>query len=158
MEASRSRARLALGVVAGVAALALGTAGIAAAASGGTPSTTTPPAAGSTAPAGPRGGQDPAQLGHGPGETLLTGATAAKVTAVVKAALPGASVIRVETDSAGSPYEAHMRKADGSEVTLKVSKDFKVTATEQGFGKGPGGGPPPSGQAPNATAPSGRAY
>jgi hypothetical protein len=52
-----------------------------------------------------------------------------------------------------------MRKADGSEVTLKISKDFKVTATEQGFGKGPGGGAPPSGQAPNGQqVPNGQAY
>lgn len=157
MEALRSRARLAAGIVAGAAAIALGTAGIAAAASGSSSTTTTPSG---TAPAAPQGApQDPAKLSHGPGETILTGATAAKVTAAAKAALPGATVIRVETDSAGSPYEAHLRKADGSEVTLKISKDFKVTATEQGFGKGPGGGAPPSGQASNGQqVPNGQAY
>jgi hypothetical protein len=157
MEASRSRVRLALGVVAGSAAIALATAGIAgAASSSSSSSTTTPAAGGAPAAAAP---QDPAKLSHGPGETLLTGSTAAKVAAAAKAALPGATVIRVETDSGGSPYEAHMRKADGSEVTLKISKDFKVTATEQGFGKGPGGGAPPSGQAPNGQqVPNGQAY
>ena len=158
MEASRSRVRVALGIAAGAAAVALATAGIAGAASSGTSSSTTPSAA-STAPAAPSGAQDPAKLGHGPGETLLTGATAAKVTAVAKAAVSGATVIRVETDSAGSPYEAHLRKADGSEITLKISKDFKVTKTEQGFGAGPGGQAPPNGQAPNGQAPpSGQAY
>ncbi len=54
--------------------------------------------------------------------------------------MPGATVIRVETDSAGSPYEAHLRKSDGTEVTVKVDSNFKVTATEDGFGKGPAGG------------------
>jgi len=153
MEASRSRVRLALGVLAGSAAIALATAGIAGAASGGTSSTTTTPVVGGApAATAPQGGQDPAKLSHGPGETVLTGDTAAKVTAAAKAAQPGATVIRVETDSAGSPYEAHLRKADGSEITLKISKDFKVTATEQGFGKGPGGGAPPSGQAPSGQA------
>jgi hypothetical protein len=46
-------------------------------------------------------------------------------------------VLRVETDAQGSPYEAHMRKSDGSEVTVKVDKDFKATAVEA-FGGGPG--------------------
>jgi hypothetical protein len=85
---------------------------------------------------------------------LLTGTTAAKVTAAAQAAVPGASIIRVETDSEGSPYEAHMKKADGSFVTVKVDKDFKVTKTESGFG-GPGpqgaGGPPPGRPAPGTT-------
>jgi hypothetical protein len=77
---------------------------------------------------------------HGPGETLLTGTTADKVKAAALAAVPGATIIRVETDSAGSPYEAHVTKSDGTQVTVKVDANFKVTATEQGFGGGPGGG------------------
>ena len=51
--------------------------------------------------------------------------------------MPGGTIIRVETDSAGSPYEAHVRKADGSIVTVKVDKDFKVTSTQSGFGSHP---------------------
>lgn len=43
--------------------------------------------------------------------------------------------------SAGSPYEAHVTKSDGTQATVKVDADFKVTATESGFGGGPGGGP-----------------
>jgi hypothetical protein len=54
--------------------------------------------------------------------------------------VPGATVLRVETDSEGSPYEAHLQKSDGSQVTVKVNKQFEVTDTESGFG---GGGPPP---------------
>jgi len=81
--------------------------------------------------------QDHATMKHGPGETLLTGATAAKVRAAALAAVPGGTIIRVETDSAGSPYEAHVRKADGSIVTVKVSKDFTVTSTQSGLGAHP---------------------
>jgi hypothetical protein len=81
------------------------------------------------------------------GETLLTDGAASKVKAAALAAVPGGTVIRVETDSAGSPYEAHVRKADGSIVTVKVDKDFHVTSTESGFGAGGPGGP--GGYAPN---------
>jgi hypothetical protein len=98
----------------------------------------------------PAAAPNPATLSHGPGETLLTGTTAAKVKAAALAAVPGATVIRVETDSAGSPYEAHLTKSDGTQVTVKVDASFKVTTTESGFGAGPGGragGPP--GQAPS---------
>jgi hypothetical protein len=80
---------------------------------------------------------DPATVNHGPGETLLTGTTASQVTAAAKAAVPGATIIRVETDSDGAAYEAHMKKADGSFVTVKLDKSFKVTSTVAGFG-GPG--------------------
>ena len=81
---------------------------------------------------------NPASAAHGPGETVLTGSTAAKVTAAAKAAVRGATVIRVETDSDGATYEAHMQKADGSFVTVKIDKNFKVTSTISGFGGGPG--------------------
>jgi len=110
-----------------------------AATNGATPSTT----AAATAPANM---PDPATVAHGPNETLLTGTTADKVAAAAKAAVPGATIIRVETDSAGSPYEAHMKKADGSYVTVKIDKNFKVTAIQDGFGGGPGGTPPAASQ------------
>jgi len=83
---------------------------------------------------------DPAAMAHGPGETLLTGTTAAKVTAAAKAAVPRATIIRVETDAQGAAYEAHMKKADGSYVTVKLDKSFNVTSTVDGFG-----GPPRDG-------------
>jgi hypothetical protein len=97
-------------------------------------STTTAPAA--TAPDG-QPPHDPSQGGHmanGITETLLTGDTAAKVKAAALAAVPGGTVERVENDAEGSPYEAHMVKADGSHVTVKVDSDFKVTGTETGPG------------------------
>jgi len=71
-------------------------------------------------------------------ETLLTGRTAAKVKAAVLAKYPGATVVRVETDSDGG-YEAHITKADGTEVAIEVDKSFAVTGEEQGGPGGPGG-------------------
>jgi hypothetical protein len=153
MDTRRNRLRTWLLAGALAAGAAVGAASISAAAtsssgSGSTGTTTQAP------PAPPAGGAvDPAKMSHGPGETLLTGDTAAKVKAAALAAVPGATVIRVETDSAGSPYEAHLTKSDGTTVTVKVDKNFKVTATESGFGGGPGGAPggqmPP--QAPTTT-------
>ena len=99
-----------------------------------TPSST--PSSSSSASAS-NGRADPATVAHGPGETLLTDGIANKVRAAVLAAVPGGTIIRVETDSEGSPYEAHVRKADGSIVTVKLDKDFKVTSIESGCG-GPG--------------------
>ncbi len=134
-------------IVTAAAALgvSVGVAGLAGAATDGS-TTTTPAAATATTPAAPSGtAPDPSTMKQGPGETLLTGDTAAKVTAAAKAALPGATVIRVETDAGGAAYEAHMQKADGTQVTLKFDSSFKVTATEDGFGSGPGGHAPPTG-------------
>jgi hypothetical protein len=128
--------------------VSVGVAGLAGAATSG--STTTAPAAATatatpaaTTPAAPATGAavDPATVDHGPGETLLTGDAAAKVTAAAKAAVPGATIIRVETDSGGAAYEAHLTKADGSQATVKLDSNFKVTATQDGFGAGgPGHG------------------
>jgi ABC-type transport system substrate-binding protein len=78
---------------------------------------------------------DPSMGGHtanGVTETLLTGDTAEKVKAAALAAVPGGTVQRVENDAEGSPYEAHMTKADGSHVTVKVDSSFNVTSTENG--------------------------
>ena len=84
---------------------------------------------------------DPTKGGHvganGVKEELLTGDTADKVRAAAQAAVPGGTIQRVETDAEGSPYEAHMTKSDGSRVTVKVDKDFKVTSTQTGFGSHP---------------------
>ena len=145
--------RLRIWLVVGAATLGAGLGGAAiagAATSASSPSTT----ATSSAPAGaPANAPDPATLSNGPGETLLTGTTAEQVKAAALASVPGGMIIRVETDSAGSPYEAHVKKADGSEVTVKVDANFKVTATEQGFGAGAHGGQRPAGF-PSGAGPS----
>ncbi len=110
-----------------------------------------------TAPASAQGGGgapgsqfDPTQGGHvganGTKEVLLTGDTADKVKAAAQAAVPGATIERVETDAEGSPYEAHMVKSDGTHVTVKVDSSFKVTNIENdGAGHGPGGPGGPGG-------------
>ena len=97
--------------------------------------TPTPSAATTAAPI------DPAKVSHGPGETLLTGATAQKASAAALAAVPGATIIPVETDAQRSAYEAHLQKADGSYVTVKLSSAFVTSTPVAGFGGGPGGSP-----------------
>lgn len=110
--------------------------------------TTTTPAASTPAPGAPPsgapygqgpGGQgqfDPSKGGHtanGITETLLTGDALTKATAAAKAAVPGATIIRVETDAEGATYEAHMTKSDGSLVTVKLNADFSVKGIENGM-------------------------
>ena len=124
----------ALMAVAGVAALALGGSALAGAA-GESTTTQSSTAQGYGAQGQPPTGTrpDPRKGGHvgrnGQRETLLTGDTAAKVKAAALAKVPGATVERVETDADhGSPYEAHLRKSDGTELEVLVDKSFAVTA------------------------------
>lgn len=64
-----------------------------------------------------------------PDEHLLTGDTASKVRAAALAKYPGATILRVESDSDGV-YEAHLTTASGQRVTVEVDKNFKVTGLE----------------------------
>ena len=78
---------------------------------------------------------DPAPGGHtanGITEELLTGDTATKVRDAARAAVPGGTVQRVETDAEGAKYEAHMTKSDGTEVTVKLDANFEVSGIEDG--------------------------
>jgi hypothetical protein len=113
-----------------------GIAGVSAASSGndsgssGNNSSATPPDA-SNAP--PPGGFDPRKGGHiganGVREKLLTGDVAAKVRQAALDEVGGGTVERVETDADhGSPYEAHIRRPDGTELEVLVNEDFSVTA------------------------------
>jgi uncharacterized membrane protein YkoI len=74
---------------------------------------------------------DPSKGGHtahGKTEKLLTGDVAAKVKAAALAKVSG-TVERVETNvESSAPYEAHIRKTDGTEVEVQVSKDYSVAA------------------------------
>jgi hypothetical protein len=87
----------------------------------------------------PPAAHDPSKAGHtvnGKTETLLTGDTASKVRAAALAKVPG-TVERVETNvDSSAPYEAHIRKADGTEVEVQVSSDFTVAAVNQMGGPG----------------------
>ncbi len=142
MEKQPKRLRSWLIVGACAVGAAVGAAGIAGAATNASSSSSSASAA-ATAPAANRAPNmpNPAMMTHGPGETLLTGTTADKVKAAALTAVPGGTIIRVETDNEGSPYEAHVTKSDGTQVTVKVDTSFKVTTIEQGFGRGPQGGP-----------------
>lgn len=65
---------------------------------------------------GPAGSADESKSQR-PDEQLLTGDTATKVRAAALAKYPGATVLRVETDSDGV-YEAHLATTDGQRVTV----------------------------------------
>jgi hypothetical protein len=119
--------------LAAIGAAALGGSAIASAANSGTSTSTT--ASGSTTQSKqtPPAQRDPSLGGHqanGKTEKLLTGDTASKVEAAAKAKVPGGTIERVENDAdTGSPYEAHVKKADGSEVIVYVDANFNVTGT-----------------------------
>ena len=81
-------------------------------------------------------GRDPSQPQR-PDEHLLTGTKASKVRAAALEEFPGATVVRIETDSDGV-YEAHLTTSDGQPVTVEVDADFNVTGTESPPGL-PGG-------------------
>jgi hypothetical protein len=127
-KAGLSAALVAASLTAGaLGASFLGTAGAA--------DSTTSTSASSTASA-PAAAPDPSQGGHvanGITEALLTSDVATKVTDAAKAAVPGATVDRVENDAEGATYEAHMTKSDGSKVTVKINADFSVASTEDGM-------------------------
>jgi uncharacterized membrane protein YkoI len=129
-------ARKMLVAVAVLGAAALGGSALAGAASKGTTSQSTTPSQSSAPQGQPPNGTAPgngAAGGHvgrnGQRETLLTGDTAAKVKAAALAKVSGGTIERVETDADhGSPYEAHVSKADGTQLEVLVNKDFQVTA------------------------------
>ncbi len=83
---------------------------------------------------GRHGGNVDESRSQRPDEHLLSGDTAAKVQAAALARYPGATVLRVETDSDGV-YEAHLTTSDGRRVTVEVDKAFKVTGEESGPGR-----------------------
>lgn len=106
-------------------------------ATGGTPAASTP---------GPAGAQPMRS-----DEKLVTGSDLSTLTAAALKAVPGGTIVRVETDAGDGVYEAHMTKADGSRVTVKFDKDLKVIKVEDGMGLGdPGGGPGGHGGPPPA--------
>ena len=85
-----------------------------------------------------------------PDEKSVSSATAATLRAAALKAVPGGTVYRIETDAGDAVYEVHMKKADGSLVTVKFDKNLKVTKVESGMGAGD---PAPAGRgAPGAAA------
>src|SRR3954471_2175035 len=154
---SSSKART-YGSAAGLVAAGLVAGGVLAASmsanAASSPSSAAPSATQSAKPANPNPG-DPSKPQRAD-ETLLTGDTLAKVKAAVLAKYPGATFIRVETDSDGV-YEAHITKADGTRTTVKLDKSFAITGEEQGGGHHHGGRPGDNDADGSGTAPSGTA-
>ena len=138
IKSTKMRARRWVATTGAVLALGVGTAAIANAATSPSAATTTTATAVNAANTAPANAPDPATVAHGLGETLLTGSDLAKATAAAQSAVPGGTIVRVETDSGGATYEAHIKKADGTTVTVKLDAAFNVTATQSGFGSGPG--------------------
>jgi hypothetical protein len=121
--------RTQLVTAAAIGAAALGGGAIANAASSSSSSSATPsgtpsgppPASSSSAP-------QPRHTAGGKTEEPLSGTVASKVRAAALAKVSG-TVERVETNvDSSAPYEAHIRKADGTEVEVQVDKDFSVAA------------------------------
>jgi len=83
-------------------------------------------------------------------EEAVSSSVAAELEAAALAKVPGATVIRAETDAGDAAYEVHLRKSDGTLVTVKLDESYAVTAVEDGMGTGD---PAPSGT--NGTPPSG---
>ena len=126
---------------AAVAAAAVSGAAIASAATAGNPSSSSP--AQTAAPSGAAQGRpqhDPSQAGHtvnGKTEELLSGNVASKVRAAALAKVPG-TVEGVETNvDSSAPYEAHIRKSDGTEVEVQVGSDYTVSAVNEMGGPHP---------------------
>lgn len=128
MSASQT-ARKGLMTVGALGALGLGGAALANAAAD---NTSTPGSAAQGSPPAHR--QDPTRPGghvgaNGKTEAALPSDVAKKVEAAARAKVPGGTIERVETDvDHGSPYEAHVRKADGTELEVLVDSGFNVTA------------------------------
>ena len=121
---------LAAGVISGgVLASALSASASSTSAAGG--STASPVSSGDARTPGP-GGAQPVR----PDEKSVSSATAATLRAAALKAVPGGTVYRIETDAGDGAYEVHMKKADGSLVTVKFDKNLKVTKVESGMGAG----------------------
>jgi hypothetical protein len=69
---------------------------------------------------------------NGVREEPLSGDVAQKVRDAALAKVSGGTIERVETDADhGSPYEAHVRRSDGTELEVLVNMDFEVTAVNE---------------------------
>ena len=116
-----SSIRSKLVTLAAVAAAGVGGATVANAAT----SSTTPSSSASAPPPAMSHGRHTV---NGRTEEPLSGNVASKVRAAALARVSG-TVERVETNvDSSAPYEAHIRKADGTEVEVQVNRDFTVAA------------------------------
>jgi hypothetical protein len=97
------------------------------------------------------GGDAPAnQFGSSPvrADEQSVASTLASTLTRKAQAKTGGTVYRVETDAGDGTYEAHVKKSDGSLVTVTFDSAGNITAVEDGMGEGdpapagaPSGGP-----------------
>lgn len=137
---------LAAGLIAGSAisitsANAADTTNTPAATSTDTGTTTTPPSFDGTKPPADMFSSKPVRSD----EQEVSADISAKLIAAAEAKVPGATVIRAETDGDGAAYEVHMKNADGTVTTVLFDSSFNITSTETGFGHGPQGDHGPRG-------------
>lgn len=81
--------------------------------------------------------------------------TSRTLKAAALKAVPGGTIIRIESDAGDGVHEAHIRKADGTLVTVKFDNNFAVTKVETGMGQGdpaPAGSSVRSGSATSGTS------
>jgi hypothetical protein len=136
---SRKVALVGAGLAAGaIGATAIGAGAQAVNGTGSTSSATSGTAA--TAPSVPAGAPGrPNDHGSAPArrdEKAVSAADQATIKTAALKAVPGGTVYRIETDAGDGAYEAHMTKADGTEVTVKFDSDLKVIKVEAGMGTG----------------------
>ena len=119
-------------VIASICAV-LGTAGGIAGVSAATGDNAAGGSGGSSESDGARGADAGRHVGpNGVREEPLSGDVAQKVREAALAKVSGGTIERVETDADhGSPYEAHVRRSDGTELEVLVGKDFEVTAVNE---------------------------
>jgi len=132
------RSKLVTGAVVATAAVSAAAIATAATTGSASSSSTTPAASSAAAQGQPQ--RDPSKGGHtvdGKTEKLLTGDVASKVRAAALAKVSG-TVERVETNvDSSAPYEAHIRKSDGTEVEVQVGSDYTVSAVNEMGGAHP---------------------
>lgn len=142
---SRKIALVGAGLAAGaIGATAIGAGAQAVNGSGATSSTTSGTSA--TAPSTPSRPNDHGSSPVRTDEKAVSTADQAAIKAAALKAVPGGTVYRIETDAGDGAYEAHMTKADGTEVTVKFDSGLKVIKVEAGMGAGDPAPPAGSGR------------
>lgn len=155
------RKRAIIGTASGLAALTIVGSAVALSSSANA-ATSTPSASSTSSTKAPMifnpGGSTPVRSD----EKAVSSSVSDTLSAAALKAVPGATIIRVETDAGDAAYEVHLKTSDGTLKTVKFDKNYNVTKVEDGMGQGdptppgghglggPGGNHPPMGSAPSS--------
>ncbi len=131
MTTSKARAAMLLGAGAIAGGILAGT--LTANAATGSSTTTSPAAGSSSSSSAPADRFSPTPVRSDEKAVDPTLAATLKQKAEDKT---GGTVYRVETDADGATYEAHVRKSDGTLVTVKFDSSGNITGVEDGMGAG----------------------